>query len=142
MKVLFCDNTFPAAFETLKKLLPDYDIDCCRKEELEKHLNCVDVAIPLMARLDGDLISQSRLHLIQQYGVGLEGVDLKAATRHGVFVANVPANISSNSKSVAELVLWYMITLVRRLDESRVCFRQRKLGSPLEISCMGKQRAS
>jgi phosphoglycerate dehydrogenase-like enzyme len=139
MRVLFCDDTFPAARETLRNLLPDMHISFCKKENLIKNVKDVDVAIPLMARLESELITCSRLLLIQQYGVGLEGVDVDAATRHGVFVANVPAIDSANSVSVAELVIWYMITLIRRTDEARICFREGKLGEPLGDILRGKK---
>jgi lactate dehydrogenase-like 2-hydroxyacid dehydrogenase len=51
---------------------------------------------------------------VQQFRVGLEKVDLEAATQQGVWVARIPGN----ADSVAELALLQLLALVRRLDET------------------------
>lgn len=52
------------------------------------------------------------LKLIARNGVGMDTVDMEAATRHGVLVT---APYGANSTSVAELALGLMITLVRHV---------------------------
>jgi D-3-phosphoglycerate dehydrogenase len=53
-----------------------------------------------------------RLKVISRYGVGLDTVDLKAATAHGVVVTITPG---ANSVTVAELTIGLMFALARRI---------------------------
>ncbi|MHA1798455.1 MAG: hypothetical protein ACTSVY_08390, partial [Candidatus Helarchaeota archaeon] len=49
----------------------------------------VDVLIPTMERIDDTIMDNaSSLKLIQQFGVGLEGVDIQAANLRKIYVAN------------------------------------------------------
>ena len=44
---------------------------------MQSHLHEADVAVPLMCKLDAELLRTARrLKLIIQYGVGVEGVDI------------------------------------------------------------------
>lgn len=52
------------------------------------------------------------LRTVARYGVGLDSVDLDAATRHGVIVTNTPG---TNSIAVAELTIGLMFALARDL---------------------------
>ncbi len=140
MKILFCDTTFEHARKALKRYLADDEILYCPKEDIEKNIANVDVAIPLMARLDGDLIEKaSKLRLIQQFGVGLEGVDVEAAKRKGILVANVPAKETGNAISVAEWVVFLMLALARNYWEQLESLRNRKLGVPVGKTLFGKK---
>ena len=77
-----------------------------------------DVVIPTMSRIDAGLLQTAdRLQLIQQIGAGLEGVDLEAARARGIAVANVPTDVSGNADSVAEMVIYFMLALMRRTAE-------------------------
>ena len=55
------------------------------------------------------------LKLIQQWGTGLEGVEVKAATQRGIAVANVPSAGSGNAESVAEWCVMAAIAVSRQL---------------------------
>lgn len=60
-----------------------------------------------------ELISLSgRLQVIGRAGVGLDNVDLRAASDHGIVVAFTP---EQNSNSVAELAIGLMLALARRI---------------------------
>jgi D-3-phosphoglycerate dehydrogenase len=60
------------------------------------------------------------LRIISRYGVGVDSVDLGAAKKHGVLVANTPG---ANSNSVAELALSLMFSAIRNLSESNANVR-------------------
>jgi phosphoglycerate dehydrogenase-like enzyme len=76
------------------------------------------VLIPAMARIDGEMMDRiAGLRLIQQWGAGLEGVDLTAAADRGIAVANVPSAGTGNAASVAEWCVMGAIALSRRLPE-------------------------
>ena len=53
-----------------------------------------------------------RLRLIQKIGVGVNTIDLDAARRRNVLVANMPG---TNSQAVAELALGLMLSVLRRI---------------------------
>jgi len=61
------------------------------------------------------------LEVIGQHGVGVDNIDVKAATDHGILVVNTPA---SNFMSVAEHAVMLMLALSRRLSESDVAVRK------------------
>jgi D-3-phosphoglycerate dehydrogenase len=60
------------------------------------------------------------LRIISRYGVGVDSVDLGAAKKHGVLVANTPG---ANSNSVAELALSLMFSAIRNLSEANANVR-------------------
>jgi phosphoglycerate dehydrogenase-like enzyme len=77
-----------------------------------------EVLIPAMARIDAAMMDRIRgLRLIHQWGAGLEGVDVAAATARGILVANVPS-IGGNADSVAEWCVMAAIALSRRLPSA------------------------
>jgi phosphoglycerate dehydrogenase-like enzyme len=71
------------------------------------------------------------LRLIHQWGAGLEGVDVAAATTRGILVANVPST-GGNADSVAEWCVMAAIALSRRLPSALQIIRHgRGWGAPL-----------
>ena len=75
------------------------------------------MVVPLVDRVDEAFIRQGTFGLIQQYGVGLETVDIEAATKNGVMVARIPSEESGNAASVAEHAVLLMLMLSRKLIE-------------------------
>lgn len=59
--------------------------------------------------------------LIVRYGAGLDNVDIPAATRHGVLVANLPG---MNAPSVAEIAVLHILNLCRGFAHSILGVRQ------------------
>lgn len=55
-----------------------------------------------------------RLRIVAKIGVGVENIDIPAATRHGVPVTNCPG---SNAVSVAEMALGLMLAAVRQIPQ-------------------------
>lgn len=84
-----------------------------------------------MAELD----AAPRLRLIQQHGRGVDSVDLDAARRQGVTVANVPGG---NSVAVAEHALALMLALAKQLHRAPACIANRRTGEPMGIELRGK----
>ena len=53
----------------------------CEVQNLAEHIASADVLVPLMSRLDKQMLQlATRAKLIIQYGVGLEAVDIPAVT--------------------------------------------------------------
>jgi D-3-phosphoglycerate dehydrogenase / 2-oxoglutarate reductase len=81
--------------------------------------------LPLVAGIDGfiagldDITSRvikaaGNLKVISRYGTGVDRVDLKAASKSGIFVTNTPG---ANSVSVAELAIGLAISAARNIPE-------------------------
>ncbi len=131
MKILFCGKAFPKALELLKALLPDDDLFSCAGEDVARLGIDADVLIPMMHRLEPELIGGTAAKLIHQWGVGLEGVDIGAATAHGIMVCNVPGDATANADSTAEHALFLMLAVARRIHECFSAFRQGLWGTPM-----------
>lgn len=138
MKILFCGHEFPDAPRYLQAPLPDDDIASCDRAEVKRLGLDADVLIPLMHRLEPELIAHTSARLIQQYGVGLEGVDIAAASRRGIPVCNVPGDVTSNAEATAEHGLFLMLAVARRIKECFAAFRQGGWGAPLGLALPGK----
>jgi D-3-phosphoglycerate dehydrogenase len=76
-----------------------------------------------------------RLKLIQQWGVGLEGIDVNYATRRGVYVANV---VSKNAVSVAEHAFFLMLALAKNYRKAAKVFEEGRIGDPPSHEIDGK----
>ena len=136
MLIAFLGETFSAAREMLREQLPADEIRACVANQMPAAR--VDVLVPAMSRLDAQLMDAAQPRLIQQFGAGLEGVDLDAAKQRGIPVANVPAASTGNAASVAELAVLHLLALSRRLDESREALRDGQLGEPIGRSLAGR----
>ncbi|SDF01259.1 2-hydroxyacid dehydrogenase [Terriglobus roseus] len=132
MRILFCGDTFPDAPEYLREHLDPAakdEIIVCPGSMVAQHLKGVDVVIPKMQRIGEDIIAKGSFRLIQQWGAGLEGVDIEAARRKGIFVSNVPAT-GGNAESVAEHAMLLILALLRDLPRAQANVRAGVLGSP------------
>lgn len=76
-----------------------------------RHVSSCDALVVRQAAVDGDLLDTARrLKIVARYGAGFEEVDVRSATRRGVWVTNCPG---ANAQSVAEHVLGLMVTCAR-----------------------------
>jgi D-3-phosphoglycerate dehydrogenase len=92
----------------------------------------VSELVPLVKNIDGYIAgldqvdapvieAGNRLRVIARYGVGVDRVNVEAATRRGIVVTNTPG---ANSVAVAELTIALMLALGRsicRLDQATKC---------------------
>jgi len=93
-------------------------------DSLIEFLGDCDMAITALERVDEYVLSQlPRLKRISKYGVGLDMIDLEALKRHGKQLA---WKAGVNRRSVAELALTMMLTIIRKIPESQ---RQVALGN-------------
>jgi len=140
MKILFAapENAWGGALGLLRAALPEHEFVALGNYAPESLLG-YDVVIPTMSRLTETLLATTdRLRLIQQVGSGLEGVDIEAARKRGIRVANVPTDSCGNADSVAELGIYMMIGLARNFRGMATSFANRKIGEPRGTTLMGK----
>ncbi len=109
-------TAFAAIREHLEAVLPGAPVEMVPVSRLREGGHAAEVLVPAMSRVDGELMDAVEgLRLIQQWGAGLDGVDVDAATRRGILVANVPAGGGGNAESVAEWCVMAAIAVSRRL---------------------------
>ena len=55
----------------------------CRRQDVPANIGAAHMAVPLMARLDADMLAKAHnLKVILQYGVGVEGIDIPAVSSY------------------------------------------------------------
>jgi phosphoglycerate dehydrogenase-like enzyme len=141
MKIYFCREGLTYIATILQNELPDDEVLACAPEKVAEVARDADVMIPTVSHVGEEALRSPRLKLVQQYGAGLDTVDIPAATRHGVYVANVPSAGTGNAESVAELTLLFMLALARQYPRSQECLQQRKLGTPMGMALKGRTAA-
>ena len=138
--VVVAGTGFTAVRQYMAAELPEVRLEMIDPAELRKHGFAAEVLIPAMARIDGALMDRIKgLRLIQQWGAGLEGVDINAATERGIAVANVPTAGSGNAESCAEWCVMAAIAVSRRLPVAIQTIRTGSgWGSPRGRALMGR----
>ena len=139
MNILICSDGFPYVVSALQKYLASDEIIPSAIPDLPQHLPTADVIIPAMHFIGPEVMDASSARMIHQFGVGLEGVDIDAATRRGLYVANVPGSIAmSNAISVAEHAIFLMLALARQYPQARQNLQAGVWGQPQGIGLRGK----
>jgi phosphoglycerate dehydrogenase-like enzyme len=133
MIIGLCDAGFPSINGVLRAELPDEQIVV-----LAEAAPPVDVLVPLGATVDAELMDTWAPRLIQQFGVGLQGVDLAAAGERGIPVSNLPASETGNAVAVSEVVLLHLLALLRRYPQGREAIGNRLVGQPAGNMLAGK----
>jgi len=113
--VLIAEELSPA---TVDALGPDFDIRYCDGADRAEFLTAIADAEALLVRsataVDEEaLLAATRLKVVARAGVGLDNVDVKAATQNGVMVVNAP---TSNITSAAELAVALMLAAARHIS--------------------------
>nr|WP_293104979.1 NAD(P)-dependent oxidoreductase [Okeania sp. SIO2F4] len=103
-----------------------------------KYLDSVDIIIPWMANIDASIIASGQFGLVQEFGVGIETIDIEAATHAGVWVAHVPGSISSNADSVAEHAIMLMLMISRHMASTQQSSKAEDWSAKAGIALLGK----
>jgi len=114
-KVLIADKLSPAALEIFKQRGVEADVKTgLSKEELLKIVDQYDgLAIRSNTKVTADVIKAAKkLKVVGRAGIGVDNVDIPAATAAGVIVMNTPFG---NSITTAEHAVAMMMALARDL---------------------------
>jgi D-3-phosphoglycerate dehydrogenase / 2-oxoglutarate reductase len=116
----------PVAHEGVELLAAHHDVDeriGCTREELAAILPGYDALIVRsQVQVDADLINAgSRLVVIGRAGVGVDNVDLDAATRAGITVVNAP---TGNTIAAAEHTLALLYGVARKTAAADASIRR------------------
>ncbi|HXV28641.1 MAG TPA: phosphoglycerate dehydrogenase [bacterium] len=144
MKVLVADPLGEAGLAELKKddSLQVDERPGIKPEELKQIIDGYDAVIVRSGtRLTKDIIEKaSRLRVIGRAGVGVDNVDLEAATKRGIIVMNTP---EGNTVSTAEHTFSLLMALARNIPQAHVSVRggewkrQNFLGTELNGKVLG-----
>ncbi len=120
--VLIAEELSPATVEALG---PDFEIRFCDGADRTVLLDAVGDVDAILVRsatkIDGEVLAAaSRLRVVARAGVGLDNVDVKAATQAGVMVVNAP---TSNIVSAAELAVALMLAAARHVSPAHAALR-------------------
>jgi len=124
--VLIAEELSPA---TLEALGPDFEVRNCdganRSELLAALSTGVDaVLIRSATKMDSEAITAAKgLKVIARAGVGLDNVDIQAATAAGVMVVNAP---TSNIVSAAELTISLLLASARFITPAHAALKNGK----------------
>jgi D-3-phosphoglycerate dehydrogenase/(S)-sulfolactate dehydrogenase len=117
-RVLVSDELSPEAVRILRDSGLEVDVKVGLKaDELEAIVGDYDgLAVRSATKVTARLLEKAaRLRVIGRAGVGVDNVDLDAATRRGVVVMNTPGG---SSVTVAELALGMMLSLYRHVPSA------------------------
>ncbi|MDA7503948.1 phosphoglycerate dehydrogenase, partial [bacterium] len=126
-RVLVSDNLSPIGL----KLLEDHpEVELDYQPEVHKDIEALKAALQ---QADGVVIrsgtkltaevleGQQRLKVVARAGVGVDNVDLPAATRQGIIVSNTP---DGNTLSTAEQTVAMMMALCRNIGPASQSMRE------------------
>ena len=117
-RVLIADQLSPAAVDIFKQRGVETDVKVgLSKEELEKVIDGYDgLAVRSATKATEKIITAAtKLKVIGRAGIGVDNIDVKAATAKGIIVMNTPFG---NSITTAEHAISLMMALARQIPEA------------------------
>lgn len=120
--VLIAEELSPATVEALG---PDFEIRHCDGADRAALLPAIADADAILVRsatqVDAEAIAAApKLRVVARAGVGLDNVDVKAATQAGVMVVNAP---TSNIVSAAELAVALLLASARNVVPANIALK-------------------
>ncbi len=144
LRVLICDELAPEALE----VFAEHGIEAVTRTKLseakliETAPQWDGIVVRSATRITRPVLAAgTRLGVVGRAGVGVDNIDLEAATEHGVLVVNAPAG---NTNSTAELALAHLFSLARNLPaadravrEGRFASKQGLMGTEIQGKTLG-----
>src|SRR5579871_2965960 len=123
MKIVIAEKIAKQAAELLRA--EKWNVVETNSETLHKELAGADALIVRSAvKVDAALLERApQLRVVGRAGVGVDNVDLEAATRRGVLVLNTPGG---NAISVAEHTIALMLSMARSIPAASASVREGK----------------
>jgi D-3-phosphoglycerate dehydrogenase len=140
-RILVADNLSPKGIEILKreKSLKCYVWENFSLGELRATIGEYDgIIVRSKTKLTADIISASeRLRVIGRAGIGVDNVDVQAATRRGIVVMNTPRE---NAVAAAEHTIAMILAICRNIPQANASTKSGKWerGKFMGIELFGK----
>src|SRR5262245_41864921 len=125
MNVLICDPISPKGIESFRQQ-PQFKVTVLEKRLSEGEL------LPLVAETEAMVVrsetkitrkvmeAAAKLKVVGRAGVGVDNVDVEAATQRGIVVMNTP---SGNTISTAELTFSMLMALARKIPQANASMK-------------------
>jgi D-3-phosphoglycerate dehydrogenase len=136
MKVLISDNLSPAGAQILRDAGLEVDINTgLPPEELKKIIGNYDgLVIRSATKVTAEIIAAAtKLRVVGRAGIGLDNVDIPAASQKGIVVMNAP---DGNATTAAEHAIAMMMSLARNIPQATASM---KAGKWEKKSFMGRE---
>jgi D-3-phosphoglycerate dehydrogenase / 2-oxoglutarate reductase len=119
-RVLVRESIAEAGVDLLRE---HFDVDVDADSDLASIIDRYDgIVVRSATKLTAELIDRaSRLKVIGRAGVGVDNVDVEAATRRGIVVANAP---ESTVVSAAEHTIGLLVALARNIPQAHAALKQ------------------
>jgi D-3-phosphoglycerate dehydrogenase len=113
----------PIAEAGIDLLRERFDVDVDSNGDLAGKIGAYDaIVIRSATKLTADILDRAeRLKVIGRAGVGVDNVDVEAATRRGIVVANAP---ESTVTSAAEHTIGLLVALARNIPQAHAALKQ------------------
>ncbi|MEN3008711.1 phosphoglycerate dehydrogenase [Pseudothermotoga sp.] len=136
-KVLVLARTFGRYSHEPIALLEKNGFVVEKKEKIESQdLKNFEAIIVGVQKITRDMLENSSIKIIAKHGVGVDNIDLSAATELGIPVTVTP---NANAVSVAELTVGLIFALARKLVElHKTLYEKRQFVSSIGIELSGK----
>ena len=120
--VLIAEELAPSVLEVLGSDVEIRHVDGADRDALLAAVVDVDALLVRSAtKVDAEaLAAATRLKVVARAGVGLDNVDVRAATQNGVMVVNAP---TSNIVSAAELAVGLMLAAARHIAPANAALK-------------------
>nr|XP_025882623.1 uncharacterized protein LOC107276342 [Oryza sativa Japonica Group] len=117
-----------------------FQVDEVGLEEVPDVIQNYHLCIVKNRLIDSDIIAKaSQMKVIMQYGVGIEGVDVNAATEHKIKVARINGSTTGNAVSCAEMAIYLTLGILRKQKMMDTAVKRKDLGSPVGDTIFGKR---
>lgn len=126
MKIVVSDNVSESALEVLRSEASFNVVYLAgKKDGVKDELKDADALVIRSAtKVTPELLEAApKLRAIGRAGVGVDNVDMKAATERGIVVMNTPGG---NATSVAEQTMGFMLALARRIPQATISMKDSK----------------
>lgn len=126
MKVLISDNLAPVGEKILKEAGLEVDVNTgLPPEELKKIIpDYHGLVIRSATKVTSEIIEAAdNLKVIGRAGIGLDNVDISAASKRGIVVMNAP---DGNATTAAEHAIAMMMSLTRKIPQATASMKEGK----------------
>ena len=125
MKILVCDNVSPRGVAVFQAH-SEFEVVVLDKMSEDEFITHVGDAAAIVVRSQTKITSRvleaaPKLKVVGRAGVGVDNVDVEAATARGVIVMNTP---SGNTISTAELTFSMMLALSRNIPQANASMKK------------------
>ena len=126
MKVLVAEPISEEAIEYMRNngLEVDVKTGMTREQLLQEIPEYDAIVVRSQTKVDAEVINAGKkLKIIGRAGVGVDNIDINAATQRGIVVANAPGG---NTISTAEHTLSLLLALARNIPQAYLSLKEKK----------------